>query len=275
MEFSEIFSFLIILKESIQILSKNGKLTAILSLVLPSILLLSFTHLSQYQLADIYTSQSILNYLPASLLLLAEIALLLVYLAISHASVVAAILVASASYNSLSSNDLFTSMKRTSWRKTFAASFHFSRTRCLSVILLPAVLIGLAYPDIFIISTVIIIATVITDFQLYSSSSVVWGLSLVVLVLEEVSCCSPGEAMERAGDLVKGGRQLLKGCMLNVFISLPCLVVYNLVWAFKFQNLTVYGMLLINTLSIMKMVLFMAYTVLYFQCKEHHGDEIC
>ncbi|GFP95229.1 hypothetical protein PHJA_001667300 [Phtheirospermum japonicum] len=200
---------------------------------------------------------------------------MLVFIVISHVSGIAIIIVSAASYqgNSLSSKDLFTSIKRTG-RKPFSASFSFSRqtaTRFLSVILFLVVFIGVMYPNILTISTAIIIGAGIIVFQLYSS--VVWALSHVVIVVEE--SCSPGEAREKAGDLVKGHHH--KGFMLNVFINLLCLIVFGLVWVLSYKvsiNLTVYGLFFINSLSIMKMLLFMAYTVLYFQCKKHHGEEI-
>ncbi|KAI3444110.1 hypothetical protein Pfo_000775 [Paulownia fortunei] len=290
MEFSEVFGFLIILKESIKLLRRNGKFMAsiaILSLLLPSILFLFFSHFYQSLMDDMNASfmkpsgpdsgsnpsQIMLKYV--ALLLAVEIAFLLAYLIISHFSGIATILVSAASYsgNSLSLKDLFSSIKRT-WRRPLTTSFRVSRhssARYLSLVVVLAAFLVIMYPNIITISVAIILGITVVVFQLYSS--VVSALSIVVSVVEDRSMV---EALEKAAELVKG--QHLHGFMLNLFINLLFLITFLVYWVILDHkgslNLTTVGLFFVNIFSTVKMVLFMAYTVLYFQCKKHHGEEI-
>ncbi|KAK6136955.1 hypothetical protein DH2020_029300 [Rehmannia glutinosa] len=280
MKFSEVLGFLIILKESIKLVRKNGILLAsilILSNLLPSILLLLFLHFYRSVTDHVTdsgtnpTQQTLIIYI--SLLLAVEIAFLIAYFIISHVSGIATILVSSASYTgtNLSSKDLFSSIKRT-WTKPlsfrFSVSAH-SSARYLSIIFILVILIVVMYPNIFTISIAIIIGTMIFVFQLYAA--VVSVLSIVVSVLEDRTKL---EALEKAGNLVKG--QHLHGFMLNLFFNLVFLIIFLVLYLGDKGSMSLikYGLFFVNSISVLKTVLLMAYTVLYFQCKKHHGEEI-
>ncbi|KAK6156731.1 hypothetical protein DH2020_010979 [Rehmannia glutinosa] len=292
MDFSELLGFLIILKESIKLVGKNRILMAsilILSNLLPSILLLLFLHLffQSYMTPNPEPDSGSINPTPQymSLLLVVEITFLIAYFVISHISGIATILVSSASYTgtNLSSKDLLSSIKRT-WTKPLVwAHFRVSAhppARSQPIIFVLVILLALmfsilvvwlvfVYPNIYTISLAILLGTTVFISQLYTS--VVSALSIVVSVLEEMS---KPEAFKKAGNLVKGQR--LHGFMLNLFFTMLFLIIILVLYLGDegSMSLTKYALLLVNIISVLKMVLLMAYTVFYFQCKKHHGEEI-
>lgn len=292
MGFSEVFGFLKILNESIKLLPKNGKFMAtiaILSLILPSILVLLFSYSYKSLINDMtnsitqssgpdsgnnpYHYQRMLLYLAA--ILLVEIACLIAYIVISHLSGIATILVSAMSYTDkkLSSEDLFSTIKR-KWRKQPTNRFRVSSnpSRYMSVAVMLAVFLAIFYRNPISISIAIVIGISGFVFQLYSS--VVWALSHVVSVVED--SCEGKEALEKAEELVKGQR--LHGFMMNLFFNLLFLIIFLGCWMILGDkgslNLTIYGLFFVNSVSLAKIFGCTAYTVFYFQCKKHHGEEI-
>ncbi|KAK6136450.1 hypothetical protein DH2020_029806 [Rehmannia glutinosa] len=292
MDFSELLGFLIILKESIKLVGKNRIMMAsilILSNLLPSILLLLFLHLffQSYMTPNPGPDSGSINPTPQymiSLLLAVEITFLIAYFVISHISGIATILVSSASYTgtNLSSKDLFSSIKRT-WTKPLVwAHFRVSaysparQPIIFVLVILLALMFSIlvvwlvfVYPNIYTISLAILLGTTVFISQLYTS--VVSALSIVVSVLEEMS---KPEAFKKAGILVKGQR--LHGFMLNLFFTMLFLIIILVLYLGDegSMSLTKYALLFVNIISVLKMVLLMAYTVFYFQCKKHYGEEI-
>ncbi|EYU42466.1 hypothetical protein MIMGU_mgv1a024057mg [Erythranthe guttata] len=230
MDLSEIFGFLIILKETLKILPKNGKLVAsiaFLSLLLPSVLFLSFVYFYQSLTAYVFASYTdpeysdsdnhVVKYL--ALLLAVEIAFLLIFVIISSLSSTTTILVSAYSYTGkkLDPKDLFSSIKRT-WKKPFSRRLYSSSSslssRFLSIAVVLAIFLVFMYPNFMTICAFVIFGVIVFIFQLYSS--VVYVLSVVVSIVEDSSGV---EALGKAEKLVKGG-QRLHGFTLNLFFNL-------------------------------------------------------
>ncbi|KAL2537258.1 uncharacterized protein Fot_18649 [Forsythia ovata] len=80
----------------------------------------------------------------------------------------------------------------------------------------------------------------------------------------------------KAATVIKGKR--LHGFMLNIFFNLLGLIVvqgYRIILGEKgLLNLTIYGLFMMVFSSLGNLFLSVAYTVLYFQCKKIHGEEI-
>ncbi|CAA0837301.1 Unknown protein [Striga hermonthica] len=267
MKFSEAFSFLTILRESTKILSKNRKFSStilLLSLILPSILLLSL--ISFYR--------SLLDGSDLYLFFVVEIVFLLVFVAVSHVLGIATVLVSSASYTDrdLSWEQLFTDVKRT-WKMPIFASFRFSShsTRYLTFVLVVVFLAAASPVNVFTVFCAVVIGIGIIGFQLHES--VVRVLVYVVSVLEEGF---PGEAVERAGNLVKGHQW--KGFAINVLLNLIFVVVFGSVLVVEYigygMGYTACGLWFVNLFSTFKMIVFMVYTVFYFQCKKECGEDV-
>ncbi|PIM98943.1 hypothetical protein CDL12_04223 [Handroanthus impetiginosus] len=265
MEFCEVFHFFIILKDSIKLLAKNWKFMAsitILSLLLPSILIFLFRYPFQSLLDNITSYRSLWA------LLAIEIVFLLAYLALSHLSAIATILVSSKSYSgkNLSLQDLFSDIKRT-WRCTLSTGFRLKNYSYF--IGVASALLVILYPNRFTICIAIFVWIVILVYQLYLS--VVWVLSFVVSIVEEGY--QGKEALEKAEKLVKGQR--LHGFMLNLFFNLLVLISFPAYWiTFADKGFVNTILFFVNFSSLVRIFVSMAYTVFYFQCKKHHGEEV-
>ncbi|KAL9154678.1 hypothetical protein ABFS82_10G131900 [Erythranthe guttata] len=294
MDLSEIFGFLIILKETLVILPKNGKLVAsiaFLSLLLSSILISLFVYFLQSLWANMLASYANPEYSDALynpnnnnsnhvlkytlLLLVVQLSFLFIFVIISNLLSTATILVSAFSYTGkkLDSKDLFSSIKRT-WKKPFSRRFSSSsssRFRSIAVVL--AVIIVFIYPNFITISAAVIFAIVVYIFQLYSS--VVSALSVVISIVE---VSSRMEALEKAEKLVEGG-QRLHGFMLNLFFNLVALILILPASYYYIDKLSVnkfaiyYGLFFLNFVSLLNIFVFTAYTVFYYWCKKHHGEE--
>ncbi|KAL7097351.1 hypothetical protein ACP275_10G139400 [Erythranthe tilingii] len=298
MDLSEIFGFLIILKETLIILPKNGKHVAsiaILSHLLPSILFLSFVYFYQSLTANMFTSYTdpeyysdarynpnnddnnnhVLKYM--ALLLAVELSFLFIFVIISSLSSTATILVSAYSYTGkkLDPKDLFSSIKRT-WKKPFSRRLYSSSlsSRFLSIAVVLAVILVFTYPNFITICASVIFGVIVFIFQLYSS--VVYVLSVVVSIVEDSSGV---EALGKAEKLVEWG-QRLHGFTLNLFVNLAAVLVlilpcfYYYIRKLSVNNVMIYyGLFFLNFVSLFNMVVSMAYTVFYFRCKKHHGEE--
>ncbi|EYU42465.1 hypothetical protein MIMGU_mgv1a018734mg [Erythranthe guttata] len=219
----------------------------------------------------------------STLLLALELSFLIIYNIISHLSSTATILVSAFSYTdhkNLTCKDLFSSIKQRTWKKNIPSSrkriflgvSSHSLSRYLSIVVVLAALLVLMYPNFITICSFVVFGIIVIFCQLYSS--VIWALSVVVSVVEDRSSV---EAVEKAEKLVKGG-QRLHGFMLNVFFNLVALILSLPIFYFidKWsENVTVYyyGLFFLNSLSLLKMSALMAYTVFYFRCKKHHGED--
>lgn len=273
---SKLLGFLIILKESIKILPKNGKFMApiaLLSLLIPSILVCLFSYLYQSMIAHMTTNPSVPFFVFA-----VEIVLLLIFLATSHLLRIATILVTATSYTgtNLTVEALFSSIKKT-WRRTFSyrgrasKGSHYLMVAAFNL----AILLAIVYTNFITIGIAIIGGISVFVVLLYSSVAGV--LSVVVAVLEERKERTEEEAIERAEDLVKEG-QHLHGFMFNLFVNLVAVIVLAVGWILLrdtgSSSLATYALLFLDSMALLNMLITVGYTVFYFQCKEHHGEEI-
>ncbi|KAL8040958.1 hypothetical protein ABFX02_10G134300 [Erythranthe guttata] len=288
MDFSEIFGFLIILKETLKIVPKNGKSVAsiaILSLLLSSIVFALFSYFLQFIVANMFASHTDPEYSDANdnnshmlkytaLLIAFELFFLFIFIIIYNLSSTATILVSSFSYTGkkLNSKDLFSTIKRT-WKKPFSRISYSSSSRLILIAFTLVVILAFIYPNFITICAAVIFAIIVFIFQLYLR--VVSALSVVVSIIEDSSRL---EALEKAEKLVKGG-QRLHGFMLNLFFTLVALILilpgfYYYIDKLSVKNVTIYyGLFFLNFVSLSNMVVFMAYTVFYYRCKKHHGED--
>ncbi|KAK6151484.1 hypothetical protein DH2020_014119 [Rehmannia glutinosa] len=297
-----------ILNESIKLLPKNGKLMAfiaIFSVVLSSSIFLLFSYILQSLVIDMFvTSQQ--SFMPdpnsfadpssltpqtgfspaqiigplrhlqedSSIILAVEIAFIFALSVISFFSTISTILVSSLSYNSKNSSpkEIFSMIAR-KWTRPLITTLYVS---CLAigyffVVLLLATPL-LMYRNKATLSVAILLGIVAFVFYLYLSVS--WALAIVVSVVEE--SCYGIEALGKAGALVKGKR--LIGFLLNVCFVLVTLIVflgYMIILGKKWLgNPIIYGLLVLIFLSLVKILRAVAYAVLYFRCKVHHGEEV-
>ncbi|KAI3472456.1 hypothetical protein Pfo_029576 [Paulownia fortunei] len=130
----------------------------------------------------------------------------------------------------------------------------------------------LMYRNLATLSVAILLGT--TSFTFYLYLFVAWALAIVVSVVEER--CYGMDALGKAAALVKGKR--LHGFLLNICFNLVVLIIfqgYKMILGNKvLVNPTIYGLVVLNVSSLVKIFLVVAYTVLYFQCKKDHGEEI-
>lgn len=300
-----VFSFLIILKEAIQLLPKNGKLmvlVAIFSVLLSLITYVAFgisviglTHdmasaakslvpdPSSFDPSDpsSYTIdpsklQDQIDHMKQILLVLyaVEIAFMFIFLIVSFATTMATILIAAVSRvgNTLTMKDLFSRIART-WTKPFLTSIYvtmhaFGFLVIIGLFAAPVVI----YPNV--VTILIAISFAIVAFLFYLYLMVIWALAIVVSVVEEG--CNGMVAMGKASELVKGQR--LKGYMLNLSFSLISLImylaIYQVIIRVKWPALSeICGLSVVGFSFLLKMLQVVAYTVFYFHCKKQHGEE--
>ncbi|XP_075515614.1 uncharacterized protein LOC142550266 [Primulina tabacum] len=110
---------------------------------------------------------------------------------------------------------------------------------------------------------------------LYMSS--VWILGLVVSVLDEESCGLV--ALGKSSAMIKKYR--FNGFFLNIFLNLMTLALFIGLKIVKGHNnwlsddpSILSGLYLVNCSCLVKIFSFVAYTVLYFECKENPDEEI-
>ncbi|XP_073285021.1 uncharacterized protein [Primulina huaijiensis] len=299
-----VLSFLIILKEAIQLLPKNGKLMALVTLLsaLLSVITYAAFRFSILGLAQDMASvskslvpdpssfdpsdpssftsdpsklQDQLDHMKQILLVLyaVEIAFIFIFLIISFATTMAIILVAAASRvgNSLSMKDLLSRIGRT-WTKPFLTSIYvtmhaFGLFAIIGLFAAPVVI----YPSV--VTILIAVSFAIVAFFFYLYFLVIWTLAIVVSVVEDG--CYGMVAMGKASELVKGQR--LKGYMLTLsffLLSLIMLVIYQVIYRVKgLSSAVIYGLFIVGFSYLLKILQVVAYTLFYFHCKKLHGEE--
>ncbi|KAA8535467.1 hypothetical protein F0562_030470, partial [Nyssa sinensis] len=175
----------------------------------------------------------------------------------------------------ISLNDLLSGIAR-SWKRLFITSFYtallgLGYTFFVLATLIPLLVIAADHP--FAVKYIFIIFIILATL-LYLYLSVVWILALVISVTEEN--CYGIEALGKAGVLIKGHR--LNGFALNFLSILLIFIVFPGVRMIKVrQSLAVQvvtGLFSVNCIVLLSMFQFIAYTVLYFQCKKSHGEEL-
>ncbi|XP_059635787.1 uncharacterized protein LOC132277967 [Cornus florida] len=291
-----LFGSMEILRKSFKILFQSGRLMCIIASL--TFLLYSLFYLANnfsikpltkdlaIKLISLYTttptSPNFINLLIGikedfGALLGLEWAFVLAYSILSLFSTVATILVSAETLcknQNFSLHDLISRL-RSSWMRPIVTSFHIT-------------LLGLGYTFIFLAVVIpilmildpsvpskpiaIVLAILATIFYVYLS--VYWILALVITVMEE--SCYGIEALGKAATLIKGKR-LLGFVLQFLFMLLSVIAVQGLRMINVKQsqvNYTIIVLVMIFFGLLVKMFQFMAYTVLYFQCKKIHGEEI-
>ncbi|KAG9148350.1 hypothetical protein Leryth_012291 [Lithospermum erythrorhizon] len=117
----------------------------------------------------------------------------------------------------------------------------------------------------------------IVAYIIYLYLSVVWIVGIVVSVVEED--CYGFEALGKAGKIVKGNR--LVGLVYNVLLNLVTLVFVVFVQESRIitghnlvLNKKVFLFITVSLSCLLRVFQFVGFTVFYFQCKKHHGEEI-
>lgn len=296
MEFNKPSGFLGILKKSIKIMSKNGRLLAIVTsiyLIIASFffvwnmstikpIIFDFS-MKAVQLASLDPlglpfSQDLASILKDIKLLLGiELAFFLALFLTSLFAQTAIILLTGVSYENkkIFPKDLMVRVPRSSIR-LFITSFHVALLRVgyiffgFIVSMVPTIMV---YGHKFL-SKVMLWVLMIFLVTLYLYFSVVWLMSLVISVLEE---CSGIEALGKAGKLVKGKK--LEGFSLNLMFNLLSYVFFDVLLKRSVviqSELTqaFFRFFLMSCICLIVVFELQAYTVFYFECKKSHGEEI-
>ncbi|KAA8535468.1 hypothetical protein F0562_030471 [Nyssa sinensis] len=254
-----------ILRNSFKIFFRNGKLMpsiASLSLLLNSLFFLSNFFFMKPLLSDLFFKETLL---PSTSPSSPDFIKLL--LGIKEAN--------SLLGKNISLKDLLSGIAR-SWKRLFITSFYtallgLGYTFFVLATLIPLLVIAADHP--FAVKYIFIIFIILATL-LYLYLSVVWFLALVISVTEEN--CYGIEALGKAVVLIKGHR--LNGFALNflsillIFIVFPGVRMIKVGQSLALQVVT--GLFSVNCIFLLSMFQFIAYTVLYFQCKKSHGEEI-
>ncbi|CAN4084319.1 unnamed protein product [Withania somnifera] len=293
----ELCKFLItllrILKESIQLIPKNGKIMGLITLfylLFTSIFFLFFKFTSDSLLRDMFIKESFIpissingsslsNYLSRieknfKLVLAIDLSFFFSYLFISIFFTNTIILISFTSYynKSLSFKDLGIKIFIRSCIRLFFTMFYttiivigyfffcFSRSTPFFV----------SSNNLYDFSKIIIFSIFAYIFYLYLS--VVWVMALVVSIVEEDYYGVM--ALGKSGKIIKGNE--MKGFILNILFNLLALIIFqgSRVVKEKWSLNEKYSMLiLVNGSCLLKVFELLNYTVLYFHCKKEKGEE--
>ncbi|PSS08345.1 Dol-P-Glc:Glc(2)Man(9)GlcNAc(2)-PP-Dol alpha-1,2-glucosyltransferase [Actinidia chinensis var. chinensis] len=266
MEGYELLGFVGILKECLKILSKNGKLMATIttiSILLNSLLFFTNIFFTNLAVRNLIAKETLLSFTtnPNSsdisklfIDIMREIQIIIkVQLTFMLPSLIVSLF-------SMASFVLASAVACCGYFFLFSAILISLGITCIDhpLVLLPIVLTLGVFSSIFLIYLM-----------------VVWELGSVISVIEEN--CYGIEALGKASELVKGKRLL--GFALNfLFTLIMALEVCSFTMIRNDQKWVsthiVIVFLLIGFNGLAMMLLYMSFTVLYFQCKKIHGEEI-
>ncbi|KAJ0032025.1 hypothetical protein Pint_14261 [Pistacia integerrima] len=290
-----LLGFVDILREALKIFHKNGKLMASFTLLTLSVhsLLFLFNIFSMKSLLSkwitdesrlLFTSPNIPKY--ANLLVAAqkdirilvgtEWIFLVISSFISFFFSSATILASATTYSgkNFSLKDLF-STAASSFKRPFLTLLYLTLFGVgyffLALVLLPLPL-TMSFQSPSALKVYFILLSVSAE-ALYDYLAVVWTLALAVSVLEE----SYGiEALGKAAKIVKGME--MHGFLVNLVMTILSFIVRQGFKFLKFKDFAavevIIGLLILNSLWLVKMFGLMAYTVLYYQCNKTHGEEV-
>ncbi|XP_071911356.1 uncharacterized protein [Coffea arabica] len=297
MEFLQpIGAAVMVLQESIKLLPKNGKLVALTilpTLLFSSLFFLVFNFSYKSLLRDMLMRESMLPLTSANsaefssilahlkedfgLMLVVDLTFILGYYIISLLSIIATILVSTISHTERTlSNKDFALLVLRSWKRPLITGFY---TTLLDI--------GYIFLVLFVASPVMmffsnsmeevfftIYLVGIAAYIVYLYLSITWILGIVTSVIEED--CYGIQALGKAGDLIQGMK--IQGFVLNMMFALLSVVVFQgfrIIRGHKWLvNQTIFGLFLVNVSCLLRLSQFVGYTVLYFQCKKKHGEEI-
>ncbi|KAI8570158.1 hypothetical protein RHMOL_Rhmol01G0011500 [Rhododendron molle] len=292
----EILGFLGILRECIKVISKNGKLIATIttiSILLKSLLSVMMSSSTRPAISDLLTQEILLS-LPNSnitnigdsfkhiqkdvqIIIGFEFLYLLPSLAVSLFSMVTMILASVIAYSdrNMSFRDFVSRIPKLCFR-SLVTLFHLKLLATgylgLSLILLISLMI-LCINHLLVLIPIIFTLCFFASI-LYINLAVVWEMALVISVIEK--SCYGLQAFGKAEGLVKGKR--LHGFTLSLLCTIVLVIISQ---SFKVrpnqQSVSaqiICGFFATAFNSLVAMVYLLSYTVLYFQCKETHGEEV-
>ncbi|XP_024959044.1 uncharacterized protein LOC112500016 [Cynara cardunculus var. scolymus] len=278
--------FLELLKGPLKILSRNGKLmafTAILYLIFYSISFLLYTYSSNPFITDfvikLFNLASERPGTPEYTKLLAdiredigiflgiEVAYIILLFFVIVLAQTAIVIIASSYYSgdNLSIKELLRKVSIT-WTRPFVTLFYVQLLALgyMSLFFWPLFVPSLVLFDHPIILIILLVILGILIFTFYLYLSVVWALAVVVSVVEDSYGLS---ALGKARELVKGNRG--DGFLLNLFLVLVSLVFVP----FQMKLSSSMPIVFVVSQSVFTCVVsifqVMAYSVFYFQCKNH------
>ncbi|OIT28476.1 hypothetical protein A4A49_59613, partial [Nicotiana attenuata] len=280
----KLFSFMGILKESIQLIPKNGKIMGLITMIyllFTSIFFLIFKSMSDSLLRDMFIKESIIPISSANgstiasllssikenikLVLVIDFAFIFSYFFISFFSTNAIILIFATSYFSetLSVKDLGIKIFRSCIRLFFTMFY-----TTILVIGYFFFCLSMSTPLFSSMNDFLkVIAFAILSYIFYLYISTVWILALVVSTVEEG--CYGIIALGKAGKIIKGNE--MKGFILNSLFNLLALMIFQ---ATLIVHNMIIMLIMVNACCLLKVFQLVAYTVLYFDCKKNQGDEI-
>lgn len=268
MELSEAFRFFKILYESFKLIYKTLKpisSIAAISLIAPSIIILLCSYI-QFLTGG--------QFLGTWKFLVAEIIFLLVICILYPFTRVSTILVSATSYTDspISLQQVFRIFKSTFKMQMKTSSYISRRAFPFAIVIIIFVTVIICKPNVTIVAIAVLIGVAGFIYQLYLS--VVSAVAMVVSVIEED--CYATNAVERAKELVEG--QQVHGFLMNVFLNLVVLLGLAAYWMaignIAHMNLTILILVLVNLSFLFQIFIMVAYTVFYFECKKHRGEEI-
>ncbi|KAL7137996.1 hypothetical protein ABFS83_10G132600 [Erythranthe nasuta] len=295
----QFFHFIVILKESIKILFKNGKLMLLvtaLSLISTSIFFSIFDFSSFSLMRDMLAKECLIPISSSNSaefssnlsqmkenfprLLAVYLAFILSYFTVTFLPMLTSIIVTSESHNNknLSLQDFSLGFAK-SWTRPCRTGFYTSIFVIGYVFLVISMVTPLlAYSNLLSMLVVVIFYGLFAYiFYLYLSS--VWIMSLVVSVVDQENC-GVG-ALGKSAAIMKG--QKMTAFVLNVVLNLVNLGVYlgskmirvkggGKYWIFDEKIIS--GLILVNGSCLVRIFTFVIYTVLYFRGKEGNDQEI-
>ncbi|KAI6682520.1 hypothetical protein NL676_036401 [Syzygium grande] len=135
------------------------------------------------------------------------------------------------------------------------------------------IVINLMIPLVLLRANIATVILCILAALLYTHLAVVWTLGFIVSVLEEDK--SGLEALAKAGRLVRGRKA--HGFALSLVIMVLSILMSQVVRLVSIRQSNgayiVIGLVMLNSLWLVRMFGLMAYTVFYYECKNFHGEE--
>ncbi|KAF5725911.1 hypothetical protein HS088_TW23G00643 [Tripterygium wilfordii] len=299
MESTKVLGFVEILTQALKILFKNGKLLvsiASLTLLFTSLIFLLNVFFISPRITDFIVENSFLLVTnPSSpefttllvgmkqdiqIFLGFQWIFLVANIIITVLSSIALILASAASYQYGANNPSLKELMLISLKSLKGPFITWFYTTLLGVGYMFFVL-GILVPAFIMMGSIAFAASSVTSMLLsflaaasYSYLAMDWTLAVIVSVVEEKYCGI--EALEKGKQLVKGME--LYGSALNFLFSVLSLVVLQGMRLINFKQsaaveITI-GLIVLNSVCLIRMFWLLVYTSFYYQCKKNHGEEV-
>ncbi|GAV71231.1 hypothetical protein CFOL_v3_14725 [Cephalotus follicularis] len=171
----------------------------------------------------------------------------------------------------ISINDLLSRTIK-SWRRPFVTWFHttlFFTGFNFFYLAAELLLMLIVYEHHVSLSKILLVVAL----SFLSYLSIVWNLAFVISVLEEIYGI---EALGEATKIVKGMK--LHGFLLNLLFAVITVILFQGLRLIPLKQSTkvqvIIGLLVVNSMYLVRMILMMGYTVLYYKCKKTLGEDV-